>query len=376
MSDSTATPVAVSATRRVASWLTHLGVSTHAFDDTLELINPLLTVHRLHAKVVSKIQETPSACTLELQAGVAFEGLQPGQYVTIAVVINGVRHRRAYSPRSLDGAVDRFAITVQRQPDGKVSNHVHDHVSVGDVIEIEQAAGDFTLPAKAPTELLLIAGGSGITPCMSMLQHLRRTHTTTRVTLVYFARSEADRIFAKPLAQMAQAWEQFTYVPLESSANTAQHNADLTVLDAALLDRSAPHWRMVPAYCCGPAPLMDAARTLWSESATVGRLKLEAFGAAKPSGDPNVRHKITLKRGNEELAFEAPATETVLVAGEQAGFAIKHGCRQGICHECTCRLNHGALRDLTTGEQISGQGQPVRLCVTAALSDLQLESMN
>ena len=82
------------------------------------------------------------------------------------------------------------------------------------------------------------------------------------------------------------------------------------------------------------------------------------------------------KRGNEELAFEAPATETVLVAGEQAGFAIKHGCRQGICHECTCRLNHGALRDLTTGEQISGQGQPVRLCVTAALSDLQLESMN
>ena len=92
MSDSTATPVAVSATRRVASWLTHLGVSTHAFDDTLELINPLLTVHRLHAKVVSKIQETPSACTLELQAGAAFEGLQPGQYVTIAVVINGVRH--------------------------------------------------------------------------------------------------------------------------------------------------------------------------------------------------------------------------------------------------------------------------------------------
>ena len=61
---------------------------------------------------------------------------------------------------------------------------------------------------------------------------------------------------------------------------------------------------------------------------------------------------------------------------EKAGHAIKHGCRQGICHECTCRLNSGAVRDLTTGEQIHGEGQPVRLCVSAALSDLSLESLN
>ena len=128
-------PFGVTATQRVASLLTHLGVSEQAFDDTLGLINPLLTVHRLHAKVTAKRAETPSACTLELKAGAAFSGLQPGQYVTIGVVTDGVRHRRAYSPRSLGGKADQFAITVQRQVGGKVSNHIHDHIKVGDIIE-------------------------------------------------------------------------------------------------------------------------------------------------------------------------------------------------------------------------------------------------
>ena len=68
--------------------------------------------------------------------------------------------------------------------------------------------------------------------------------------------------------------------------------------------------------------------------------------------------------------------QTLLIAGETAGLSIKHGCRQGICHECTCRLNHGSVRDLTSGERIDGEGQPIRLCVSSAMSDLDLESLN
>ncbi len=121
---------------------------------------------------------------------------------------------------------------------------------------------------------------------------------------------------------------------------------------------------------------MDTARQLWADGRTNGPLKLEAFGVARPSGDPSVRHQVSLQRHAEEIHFAAPATETLLVAGEQAGYAIKHGCRQGICHECTCRLNQGAVKDLTTGDVIAGQGQTIRLCVSSALSDVQLESLN
>lgn len=379
MSETSSPTAAVSATQRVASWLTHMGVSTYAFDDTLGLVNPLWTVNRLHARVVTKTPETASATTVVLQAGSAFKGLKPGQFVIIGVEINGVRHRRAYSPRAIDGRRDRFAITVQRQAGGKVSNFVHDQLQPGDIIEIEQAGGDFILPAQTPAEVLLVAGGSGITPCMSILEHLRRHQSATRVTLIYFARSRADRIFARTLETLATQWPALRYVPLESVVNTpgaAPSAAAAATLSTELLSELQPQWAALPAYCCGPAPLMDAARQIWKDAGASERLRLEAFAAARPSGDPNVRHQISILRGDQPMAFEAPATETLLVAGEQAGHAIKHGCRQGICHECTCRLNSGAVRDLTTGEQIHGEGQPVRLCVSAALSDLSLESLN
>jgi ferredoxin-NADP reductase len=364
---------------RVSGWLTHWGISPLAFDDTLSLINPLLTVTRLNAKVVGKRTETPGASTLVLQAGPAFRGLKPGQFVLISVVIDGVRHRRAYSPRSIDGRQDRFAITVQRQPGGLVSNHLNEHTRVGDIIEIDQAGGAFTLPATIPAEVLFMAGGSGITPSMSMLEHLLRDAATTQATLVYFARSRQDRIFAQALDDMAKRWPQLRYVAIDSVANTANvpgAASQQQVLDAALLDQAVPNWREVPAYCCGPAPLMDAARQLWQDAGIAKQLHLEAFAPPKPSGDSHAVHTVQIERDRRTQNFAAPGDQTLLVAGETAGLALKHGCRQGICHECTCRLRSGSVRDLTSGARIDGEGQPIRLCVSAAMSDLDLESLN
>jgi len=369
----------VAAARRVSSWLTHLGISEFAFDDTLQLISPLMTVHRMYARIVAKITETPSACTLVLQTGPAFEGMQAGQFMMIGVEIDGVRHRRAYSPRAVAGQLGQWAITIQRQANGKVSNHVHDQLKAGDVIEIETASGEFTLPPSIPTQLLMIAGGSGITPIMSMLEHLEITSAKTAVTFLYFARSEAERIFAKPLQEMAARWPGLRYVPLISQVNGTAANVSAHasgVLSSALLDAQLPNWQQTRAYCCGPAPLMDAAREIWTKAKQSTQLQLEAFAPAKADGDPNAQHHIHIKRSQDALAFEAPGNKTLLEAGESSGHAIKHGCRQGICHECTCRLNTGVIKDLTTGEEIHGQGQVVRLCVTTALSDLDMTALN
>jgi ferredoxin len=121
---------------------------------------------------------------------------------------------------------------------------------------------------------------------------------------------------------------------------------------------------------------MDAARQIWADAGLSQQLKLEAFGAGRPSGDPDARHQISIDRAGVALNFEAPGNATVLESGEKAGHALKHGCRQGICHECACRLNSGVVRDLISGQQVEGDGQPVRLCVSAAMSDLKLEALN
>lgn len=380
---STIAPVSkpVAAVRRVSSWLTHLGISEFAFDDTLHMISPLLTVHRMYARIVNKMTETPSACTLVLQTGPAFQGMQAGQFMMIGVEIDGVRHRRAYSPRAVAGQLGQWAITIQRQANGKVSNHIHDALKTGDVIEVEAANGEFTLPRAVPAEVLMIAGGSGVTPIMSMLEHLKKTGASTTVTMLYFARSEEERIFAKALHEMAQQWTNLRYIPLISQVNGTAANADAGgkdngVLSTALLDAHVPNWQQVRAYCCGPAPLMDAARDIWSQAAQSTHLQLEAFAPAKADGDPNAQHHVSIQQGPAALVFDAAGNQTLLVAGETAGHAIKHGCRQGICHECTCRLNSGVIKDLTTGEEIHGQGQVVRLCVTTALSDLNMTALN
>ncbi len=381
MASSNASPAPAGAATKLSGLLTHLGISPAAFDDTIGLFNPLLTVHRLHAKVVERIQETPSALSLVLETGPAFRGIRPGQYLMLDVVIRGVRHRRAYSPRAVAGHPNRIAVTVQRQPGGLVSGHIHDALRVGQVIEIEQAAGDFTLPANLPERLLLIAGGSGITPSMAMIQHLQATGARTQVTLIYFARSAQDRIFGKQLAAIAQSWPQLTYVPLDSVANTAPEAGRTgaagaaTVLDRTLLEQHCPMWAQSEAYCCGPAPLMDAARSLWAEAGATQRLHLEAFAAPRPNGDPNARHQVRVLRAGSAQQFEAAGNQTLLVAGEAAGKPLPHGCRQGICNQCSCRLNQGAVKDLLSGDTVTAEGQIIRVCVTTALTDLDLESL-
>jgi ferredoxin-NADP reductase len=377
MPPSPSTPLSVKAAERAASLLTYLGVSKHALDDTLSLIDPLLTVTQLHAKVVSKRPETPAACTLVLQPGPAFKGITAGQYVMLGIEINGSVHRRAYSPRLVEGQPGCIAVTVQRQVGGKVSNFIHDQLKPGDIINIDQATGEFVLPESLPASVLMIAGGSGITPCMSMIQALQAAQAKTRVTLVYFARSQTERIFARELQATAKLWPGLVYIPLDSTANTAGLPPSAQpVLDHAMLDERVPDWRSTPAYCCGPAPLMDAARQIWSAAGRDKQLKLESFGAARPSGDPTVHHKVTVVRDGKSLAFDATGALTLLEAAEKAGLSFKHGCRQGICHECACHLNHGVVRDLISGDQIEGDGQPVRLCVSAPMSDLDFEALN
>jgi ferredoxin-NADP reductase len=387
MAESSRVPLPAAVATRLSGWLTHLGVSPLAFDDTISLINPLLTVNSLHARIVARTVETATATSFVLQAGPAFKGLKPGQFVMIGVVINGVRHRRAYSPRLVEGHPNRFAITVQRQPGGLVSNFMNESAAVGQVIEIEQAGGEFTLPATAPAEVLLIAGGSGITPNMAMLEHLQRHAPRTKATLVYFARSREDRIFAKALEKMATSWSGLQYVAIDSVANTPSDGSGRTsmslaatssqqVLDTELLDKLVPNWKTLPAYCCGPAPLMDAARALWQQAGVAAQLHLEAFAPPKPTGDPNARHQIRMSRQAVPQAFQAHGAQTILIAAETAGLSLKHGCRQGICHECTCRLSHGSVRDLTTGDRLDGQGQTIRVCVSVPMSDLELEALN
>ncbi len=149
-----------------------------------------------------------------------------------------------------------------------------------------------------------------------------------------------------------------------------RHTATEARIAPAELDALCPDWRERDAFACGPRGLLDGLDAHYTEHGLADHLTLERFEIALMGADPGDGGSVTI----DGQAFEAPAGTPILVAGEDAGLALKSGCRMGICHRCVCTLQEGQARDLRTGELITEPGQDVQLCVSAAAGELVLTS--
>ena len=183
-------------------------VDPHWIDFALSHINPLLSVQRVKARVVAMTHETPDLLRVELRPNRLFAGFVPGQAVPLRVTIGGIVHERYYSLTSSPKA-RTLQLGIKKQPGGVVSGYVHERLRVGDVVELGAAAGDFVLPREVPPQLLLIAGGSGITPMISLLDAALRCRNVQRVTLLYYARSVLDFAFHQHLRALAERDSRF-----------------------------------------------------------------------------------------------------------------------------------------------------------------------
>src|SRR5512134_1763052 len=141
-------------------------------DDYLSLVNPLWSTRGLRGRVEEVQQETADAATLVIRPGWNWTGHEAGQYVGVGVEIDGVRHWRTYSLTSPAGRGDRVSITVKAIPNGRVSQHLVHRTRPGALLHLRAAQGAFVLPSPAPSRLLFVTAGSGITPIMGMLRTL------------------------------------------------------------------------------------------------------------------------------------------------------------------------------------------------------------
>jgi ferredoxin-NADP reductase len=169
--------------------------------DYLDVIDPLRSGADLRGRIVAIQPETRDAVTVVIKPGRGWRGHTPGQYVRIGIDVDGVRQWRAYSLTSKTGQ-DTLAITVKAIPDGKVSNHLVRRAGVGTVVQLDQAAGEFTLGAEAPAKILFLTAGSGVTPVMGMLRNM--TAEAADVIVVHSAPTAEDVIFGAELRAMAR----------------------------------------------------------------------------------------------------------------------------------------------------------------------------
>ena len=227
--------------------------------------------------------------------GQPLQAHQPGQYITVRLTPqDGEPVMRNYSLSNRPGA-DYFRISVKRElavvdgaPNGVCSNHLHDRIQEGDVLELAPPCGEFTLQTRDETQrpLVLMAGGVGITPLLSMLYAALEAQPGREVIFIQCALNSAVRPFAEELVALQRDYTNLcTHLRLSEPSESDRHQGDYDsegFLDAALLDELLGE-RHADFYLCGPAPMLKHAwQLLKARGVDEADIHFEFFG---PAGD-------------------------------------------------------------------------------------------
>jgi ferredoxin-NADP reductase len=360
-------PASSVARRLLRSPLVDLLLGPHGVDRYLELINPKLTVGDARAEIVGVRRQTPRSLTVTLRANGAWGGLSAGQFVAVGVEIDGVRRTRTYSPAASQHAGRDLELTVTEHPGGLVSGHLLRAAAPGTILHLGAARGTFRLPEPRPERIVLISGGSGITPVMSMLRTLCDEGLDDReVAFVHYARTEADWLYEPEVRALARRHPAIR-VDYRTTRGQAPAHLDRATLRALIGDAGG-----ADAAVCGPPPLIDATHQIWAQlGGDPERLLAETFTPPRLTIAPGAAGG-TLRFLRSDRSAEI-GTGTLLEQAEAAGLSPEFGCRMGICHTCTCRKAAGAVRNVLTGDVSVQEDEDIQLCVSVPAGDIALE---
>jgi ferredoxin-NADP reductase len=359
--------------RVLASRTLNALATPHGVDRYLELVNPMWAATEVRARVVDVHRENPRSAgapvaTLTLQPTHTWRGHRAGQHVQVGVELPGSARRltRCFSISSAEsGPGEPFTLTIRAHDEGQVSKFLVRDARPGQVLHLSQAEGDFTLTESPATptnnRLLMISGGSGITPVMSQLRTLLRDgydgHVGRKVTFVHFARSPEDQIYAAELAAVDAA---------DNGVDVRLFHGDDALFSAELLARIVPDFRDTDTWACGPAGMIDLVRAAYDGSS---RLRVEFFKPpSTASGD--AEGEVAFTRTGAAVANTGAS---LLEQAEAAGLTPEFGCRMGICFSCTSRKTAGTVRNVLTGEESSLPDEDIRICVSAPVGDCSVE---
>jgi ring-1,2-phenylacetyl-CoA epoxidase subunit PaaE len=282
-----------------------------------------------------------------------------GQHLTLKAEIGGEEVRRNYSLCTAPEERD-WMVTVKRISGGVFSNWVGDHLKAGDIVEVMPPHGSFTTEfnATAKRHVIGIAGGSGITPVMSLVRTLLKSEPESRFTLLYGNRDSGSIIFLEELAKLKDRYidrlETYHFLDAEEG-DIELFNG---MLDRERVDDAIEHLVGSPQhisdwFICGPGPMMDAAENaLLDRGIGRERIHIERFTADRPK-DSLVREmadlqtkaagltvSVTLDGRTRKVAF----TEgNILDSARAAGLPAPFACKAGVCATCRAKVISGKV---------------------------------
>ena len=303
-------------------------------------------------QVARIFQETPLVKTLRMVATdrrrLPFT-FKPGQFVTLALPVGGKNIRRTYTVSSPPTRTSYIEITVKRE--GEASVYLHDQVHEGDLLDIQALSGSFTFTGAESDGVVLIAGGVGVTPMMSVLRSLLDAAWDHDIWMVFAVRTPRDIIFEKELVYLRERHPNFhLQVLVEDAADTDWHGI-IGRITTERLTVFVPELRQRRVYLCGPAPMMDAVRsTLRGLGVPEQQVLTELFSTpvdqlerdeAEAHAKGACAASVEFRRTGRTVPIK-PA-QTLLDAAEAAGVKLDYSCRNGTCGTCRVKLVSGTV---------------------------------
>jgi len=337
---------------------------------------------RIELAVTDIIAETPSTKTLRL---VSKDNYLPpflaGQYIALFLEIGGIRTSRPYSISSQPNQTGFYDITVRRVENGLVSNYLLDEVKRGDTLIGSGPAGNFYFnPLMHKKIMVCIAGGSGITPFMSMVREIIECGLDRTVYLFYGNKTTDDIIFGSEFERLAERFANIHYIPVveEPSDGFAGTCGFIT---RVLMKEVLEDIEDKSFFICGPQGLYDFCLPQVEEMGVPQRkIKLEMYGAPPNIWDypgwpdtvsKNEVFSVKIKNGTQ---LEACASEPLLTALERNHVGVPSLCRSGDCSMCRVKI--------LAGKVYQPPGVPVRKsdrqfgyvhsCMAYPLEDLEI----
>lgn len=320
-------------------------------------------------RVAQVVRETPTVATFRLvhPAGsrLPFDFL-PGQFLQVEVEPTpGSPVKRSYTIASPPTRTGHVELTVKREDLGVVSAYLHDRVEAGALVKVAGPYGAFTFSGADADSIVLIAGGVGVTPIMSVLRYLTDLAWPGQIFFIYSARSTEEMLFREELEHLERRHPNLSVLcTVATRTPGTSWLGPEGMLTRELLQGAVPDLGRRRIHLCGPPPMMAVVKALLQElGVPPQQLHTEAFGPASlpvqepPPGEaarPPPTRKPRKTPGPQVapqivtfsiagVSAPLPADRTVLEAAEAAGVEIPYSCRSGVCGLCVVKLKQGSV---------------------------------
>ena len=356
---------------KVYRWLAMALVNNKSFkgffEPLVQLLFPLWTVGAYRAKLIKIRDENKDVYSLILKVSKYWKGFKAGQYVEINVEKDGVSLSRVFSISSAPSLYEKSGVielTIRKQQQGRITPWLYGTLKKGRFINISAAKGDFIIN-NVKSSLLLIAGGSGITPLRSMISEALQSQQAADIHLLYYSHN-FDHLFAQELQQQAETQQGLSV----SFVNSGQSGR----ICLAHLKQYCPDFKNRVSYICGPTGMIQASKQLLLDNNVVQEdIHYEYFGPAPIVNlDVETSGTVVFNQSSIEVESTGYKVQSLLEIAESAGLSPITGCRMGICHQCICQKQQGVVYNtLTKVFSDTGSGE-VQLCISVPVGNVTL----